>query len=139
MSDDEMDFLYLPIGDTDLIEAVIAVRGKDYPLQLLRSHFDLRPSAHLVNGEEGYLLIIDENDRNENPKLGLVEAVEVTSTESCRRLMLEVSSWELADYQSIESELGATAIVKLGLISLDNLNDCSGAIRDAYMRRDLGL
>ncbi|PBK49098.1 hypothetical protein C6380_12830 [Pseudomonas syringae pv. actinidiae] len=136
---DDLEYQYLPLGGTDVIDAVIAVRGKDYPLKLLGEHFQLRPSAQIVNGEEGYLLIIEDFDRYENPKLGQLQAIEVTSAESCRRLCEEMKSWRLEDFQSIDTSRGAKALVKLGLIKRENLQHCSSAIRDAYISQDLGL
>ncbi|PJK37555.1 hypothetical protein CWC48_29955 [Pseudomonas sp. S10E 269] len=136
---DETEWQYLYLCKPELIEAAIAVRGKGFPLDLLRSHFQLRPSAHVIRGEEGYLLVVDENDRNENPRLGKVEAVKCTSVEADHIFTQEISTWSLKDYQGIETIQGATALVKLGIVKREDLQHCSGAIRDAFVSGDLGL
>lgn len=136
---DETEWQYLYLCRSELIDAAIAVRGKGFPMELLRSHFQLRPSAHVIKGEEGYLLVVDDTDRYSNPKLGLIEAVECTSVEAARIFTLEARSWSLKDYQGIETTQGATAVVKLGIVKHEDLQHCSGAIRDAFVSGDLGL
>jgi hypothetical protein len=93
----------------------------------------------VIRGEEGYLLVVDDTDRYSNPRLGLIEAVECTSVEAARIFYMEVRSWSLKDYQGIDTAQGATAVVKLGIVKREDLQHCSGAIRDAFVSGDLGL
>lgn len=137
--DSDLDWQYLPLCGAELIDATAAVRGKHFPLQLLKQRFELRATAHLIQGEGGYLLVVDEVDRFENPQLKQVEATEDIAAAAQRVFQGEIRSWQLDDYRHVDTVQGARAVTRLGLVKRDDLQHCSSALREAFSAGDLGL
>lgn len=144
MNDFNVDTWAVSLCQTELVEAVLAVRGEHGLMQILVELFELRPSARLCvftpsDLETVYSLSLDAIDRHENKLVGKIDAVEVVKHTSHRRLESEIRSWTLSDLQRVTSTRGGQTLVRLGLITQDNVQQCSQACRDAFFAQDLGL
>lgn len=144
MDDFGIEVWTVPLCHSDLVEGVLAVRGEPGLMLILVDLFQLRPTAKLcvyepAENEIVYSLSMDAVDRYQNAKVGMLDARECVAFTSHACLTAEVQGWTLADLQVVTSHKGALALVRLGLITAENVELCSPACRDAFFASDLGL
>lgn len=108
----------LPLCPNRLIHAIEAVRGPGAALALLREHLRLRTTAKLVFSpySDCFFLQLDEIDRFQNQRVGMLEAVSTMPFKAGQIFKDEVSTWTLADTGRVNDAVGIQALTELGLI-----------------------
>ncbi|WP_265535359.1 hypothetical protein [Pseudomonas saponiphila] len=109
----------VPLCPNRLILAVEAVRGSGVALVLLREHLHLRTTAKLVFSTYSgcFFLQLDEIDRFQNQRVGMLEAVSAMPFKSSEIFKHEVSTWTVSDIAAVKDAVGIRALTELGLIS----------------------
>ncbi|NBF08149.1 hypothetical protein GV818_05550 [Pseudomonas sp. Fl4BN1] len=109
---------YVPLCPNRLIIAVEAVRGSGFALELLREHLHLRASARVVfsSYSDCYFLQLDDFDRFQNRKVGLLEAVSIMPFRSSEIFRQEIATWRPSDLARVVDGDGMKALAELGLI-----------------------
>lgn len=109
----------LPLCPNRMIVAVDAVRGTGFALELLREHLRLRASAKLVFSEyaDCYFLQLDDVDRYQNSRVGMLDAVSTMPFRSSEIFKQEISTWKASDIARAAEAQGLKALIDLGLVS----------------------
>ncbi|WP_137137462.1 hypothetical protein [Pseudomonas asiatica] len=109
----------LPLCPNRMIIAAETVRGPGFALELLREHLRLRASAKLVFSEyaECYFLQLDNVDRYQNSRVGMLDAISTMPFRSSEIFRQEITSWTASDIARVVSAEGLKALTELGLIS----------------------
>lgn len=109
----------LPLCPNRLVDAVEAVRGAGFALELMREHLHLRASARLVFSEyaDCYFLQLDDFDRFQNPRVGMLDATATMPFRSSEILRNEVSKWTQSDIARVKEADGQKALAELGLLT----------------------
>ena len=109
----------VPICPNRLVIAVESVRGKGTALALMREHLHLGPSAKLLFSDQSdcYFLQLDDHDRWQNPRVGMLDAISTMPFKTGEILRREISTWSSADISTVDDEEGLHALHELGLIS----------------------
>ncbi|MEH6416540.1 hypothetical protein ACIPZG_06050 [Pseudomonas sp. NPDC089395] len=109
----------LPLCPNRLIVAVDAVRGSGFALELLREHLRLRASAKLIFSEHAdcYFLQLDDIDRYQNSRVGMLDAMSTMPFRSSEILRKEISTWAPSDIARVVETEGLRALTELGLVS----------------------
>ncbi|WP_369987561.1 hypothetical protein [Pseudomonas xanthosomatis] len=109
----------LPLCPNRMIIAAEAVRGQGFALELLREHLRLRASAKLVFSEyaDCYFLQLDEVDRYQNSRVGILDAMSTMPFRSSEIFRHEISTWTPADIARVVDTDGLKALGDLGLVS----------------------
>lgn len=109
----------LPLCPNRLIAAVEAVRGTGFALELLREHLHLRASAGLVYSAyaECYFLQLDDIDRFQNKRVGMLDAVSTMPFRSSEIFRQEISTWTTSDISRVVESEEVKALIELGLVS----------------------
>lgn len=109
----------LPLCPNRLIVAVEAVRGSGFALELLREHLRLRASAKLVFSEyaDCYFLQLDDVDRYQNSKVGMLDAISTMPFRSSEIFRQEITSWTASDIARVVETEGQKALIEIGLVS----------------------
>lgn len=109
----------VPLCPNHMINAVEAVRGAGFALELLREHLRLRGSARLVFSEyaDCYFLQLDDVDRYQNSRVGLLYAMSTMPFRSSEIFRQEISTWTTSDIARVVDTDGLKALGELGLIS----------------------
>lgn len=102
-----------------MITAVEAVRGTGFALELLREHLHLRASARLVYSAyaECYFLQLDDADRFQNKRVGMLDAMSTMPFRSSEIFRQEISTWTLSDISRVVEAEEVKALIELGLVS----------------------
>lgn len=144
MDNFKLDTWLVTLCASELMEAVLAVRGEQGLMQILTQNYGLRPSARLCalivsESETIYSLSLDSIDRHENALVGMDEAEMLMPVTSHACLYAETRNWVLDDFKGVSSQRGCRALLWLGVVNVDNIQHCTSACRDAFFARDLGL
>ncbi|RXU69792.1 hypothetical protein CW358_03770 [Pseudomonas protegens] len=109
----------LPLCPNRLITGIEAVRGAGFALELLCEHLHLRPSAELVYSAyaECYFLQLDDVDRFENKRVGMLDAVSTMPFRSSEIFRQEISTWTPSDISRVVEAEEVKALIELGLVS----------------------
>ncbi|EJM03531.1 hypothetical protein PMI18_01641 [Pseudomonas sp. GM102] len=109
----------LPLCPNRLITVIEAVRGAGFALELLRERLHLRPSAGLAYSAyaECYFLQLDDVDRFENKKAGMLDAVSTMPFRSSEIFRQEISTWTPSDISRVVEAEEVKALIELGLVS----------------------
>ncbi|PNV99377.1 hypothetical protein [Pseudomonas protegens] len=97
----------LPLCPKKYIQAVSLIKGPDYPLTLIRSKLQLNENAELIFSEfaDSYFLKVDDQDRWENQRVGMIDAVSTMPFKSLGIFKEEIVTWsadDVARAQSVE-------------------------------------
>lgn len=105
----------LPLCPNRLIAGVEAVRGSGFALELLREHLHLRGTACLVFSEysDCYFLQLDDFDRYQNRRVGMLDAVSTMPFVSSDILKREISAWTPSDIAKVVDPKGLEALAEL--------------------------
>ncbi|MBV4540085.1 hypothetical protein [Pseudomonas vlassakiae] len=109
----------LPLCPNRMIIAVEAVRGIGFALELLREHLHLRASAGLVYSQDAncYFLQLDDLDRFENKRVGMIDAVSTMPIRSGEIFRQEISTWTSLEISRVIEPDQVKALTELGLVS----------------------
>lgn len=109
----------LPLCPNRMITAVEAVRGTGFALELLREYLHLRASARLVYSAyaECYFLQLDDADRFQNKRVGILDAVSTMPFRSSAIFRQEISTWTPSDISRVVEAEEVKALIELGLVS----------------------
>ncbi|WP_458127559.1 hypothetical protein [Pseudomonas sp. Z2-11] len=109
----------LPVCPNRLIMAVEAVHGPGAALALLREHLHLRATAKLVFSSYSgcFFLQLDEIDRFENWRVGMLEAVSSMPFKSSEIFKHTISTFTPSDIGRVKDAVGIRSLAELGLIS----------------------
>ena len=107
----------VPICPNRLVIAVEAVRGKGSALALMREHLCLGPSAKLLFSDQSdcYFLQLDDHDRWQNPRVGMLDAISTMPFKTGEILWQEISTWSVTDVSTVGHGEGLQALLELGL------------------------
>lgn len=109
----------LPLCPNRLITVIEAVRGAGFALELLRERLHLHPSAGLAYSAyaECFFLQLDDVDRFENKKVGMLDAVSTMPFRSSEIFRQEISTWTPSDISRVVEAEEVKALIELGLVS----------------------
>lgn len=97
----------LPLCPKKYIQTISLVKGPGYPLTLIRSKLELNETAELIFSEfaNSYFLKLDDQDRWENRRVGMINAVSTMPFTSLEIFKEEIATWsadDVARAQSVE-------------------------------------
>ncbi|MBA1245878.1 hypothetical protein [Pseudomonas japonica] len=113
----------LPLCPNRYVIAVEAVRGKGAVLRLLKEHLRLDPAAEVVFStySGSYWLRLNESDRWQNHRVGMLEAVSAMPFLSGDILKQEIETWSAADTVHVVDAHALNALRELGLGTPDKV------------------
>lgn len=107
----------VPLCPNRFVFAMDAVQGSGFALALLREHLHLRASARIEFStcSNCYFLQLDDVDRYQNSRGGMLDAVSTMPFRSSEIFKAEISYWTSSDISRVEGAEALKALKEIGL------------------------